>query len=134
MTVLKIFLATAWLVIAFITARAAARLGVGAIAIFFSDFSQPWRAQFNTDFTFHLLLIAGWVLYREKSRRTGVLCGIGVILVAAFFRWRTFSLRPFAQKTTCACSFWETTQDVCSMTAARGLSYDFFGSRPASPR
>jgi hypothetical protein len=85
MAVLKIFLAAAWLVTAFVTARAVSQLGVGAIAIFFSDFSQPWRAQFNTDFTFHLLLIGGWVLYREESRRTGILCGIGVILVGGLF-------------------------------------------------
>jgi hypothetical protein len=85
MTLLRIFLAVAWLVIAYVTVRAVSQLGVAGGNIFFSDFSQPWRAQFNTDFGFHLLLMAGWIFYREKSTVAGVLCGMGAIFLGGFF-------------------------------------------------
>lgn len=85
MTVLRIFLAAAWLAIAYVTIRAVSELGVTGGNIFFSDFSQPWRAQFNTDFGVHLLLVGGWIFYREKSPVAGGLCGIGAIFLGGFF-------------------------------------------------
>ena len=85
MTLLRMFLVVAWLVIAYVTVRAVSQLGLAGGNIFFSDFNQPWRAQFNTDFGFHLLLMAGWIFYREKSPLAGALCGIGAVLLGGFF-------------------------------------------------
>jgi hypothetical protein len=109
MTVLRIFLAVAWLTIAYVTIRAVSQLGVAGGNIFFGDFSQPWRAQFNTDFGFHLLLMAGWISIGKSLLSQGCYAESEPFLWVAFFRWRTSWLRLSARKVTPACSFWGTT-------------------------
>jgi hypothetical protein len=94
---LRLFVLAIWLVLLAATWRAAAELGLGGGNVFFSDFSHPWRAQFNTDLSLHLLLFAVWVFWREHSKLLGlvcaVLCALGGIftflyLVVAAYRSR----------------------------------------------
>ena len=94
---LRLFVLAIWLVLLAVTWRAAAELGLGGGNVFFSDFSHPWRAQFNTDLSLHLLLFAVWVFWREHSKLLGlvcaVLCALGGIftflyLVVASYRSR----------------------------------------------
>jgi hypothetical protein len=90
----RIFVLAIWLALIAVTWRAVADLGAGAGTVFFSDFSHPWRAQFNTDLSLHLLLFGIWVFWREGSKLLGVvgavLCVFGglftflYLLVAAF--------------------------------------------------
>ena len=72
----RVFVALCWIVLLAVTWRAVAELGMGAGTVFFSDFSQPWRAQFNTDFSLHLLLFAVWVFWREHSKLVGIACAV----------------------------------------------------------
>ena len=55
-----------WILIVGITWHAVQELGRDGGMVFVTDFSHPWRAQFNADFSMHLLLFAIWVFWREK--------------------------------------------------------------------
>ena len=81
---LRLFVLAAWVVLLAVTWRAAAELGLGAGNVFFSDFSHPWRAQFNADLSLHLLLFAVWVFWRERSKPLGVVCAVLCVLGGIF--------------------------------------------------
>ena len=94
---LQVFVLAIWVVLLAVTWRAATELGLDGGNVFFSDFSHPWRAQFNTDLALHLLLFAVWAFWRERSRLLGlacaVLCSLGGIftflyLLVAVYRAR----------------------------------------------
>jgi hypothetical protein len=73
MQILRAILIVGWLLVLWITMHAIQAMGASASGdIFMRDFGHPWRAQFNTDFSFHLLLMALWILYREKSLIRGI--------------------------------------------------------------
>ncbi len=78
---LKVLVVLLWISLVGITWRALHELGSDGGMVFLSDFLQPWRAQFNTDFSIHLLLFAIWVFWREKSKALGavfaLLCLMG---------------------------------------------------------
>ena len=76
MKALSALLIVLWCLLAGLTVYAVSTLGSAGGAVFFSDFQHPWRAQFNTDFTLHLLLFIVWVAWREDSRRMGVFWGL----------------------------------------------------------
>jgi len=95
MKAFKFLLVILWILIAAITARAFYELGSDGGMVFVTDFSHAWRAQFNTDFSIHLLLFAIWVFWREKSKAAGLisalLCMLGGVftllyLLAAIYR------------------------------------------------
>jgi hypothetical protein len=73
-----------WLLIVGITWRALHALGSDGGMVFVSDFSHPWRAQFNTDFSIHLLLFAIWVFWREKSKIVGLVAALLCVLGGMF--------------------------------------------------
>ncbi len=73
---LRLFVLAGWVVLLAVTWRAAAELGFAAGNVFFSDFSHPWRAQFDTDLSLHLLLFAVWVFWREHSKPLGLVCAV----------------------------------------------------------
>jgi hypothetical protein len=77
MGLLRGYLVVAWVLLAAITAHAVMTLGAAGGNVFFTDFSQPWRAQFYTDFTLHVLPIAAWMIWREQSKVVGILCAVG---------------------------------------------------------
>lgn len=68
MTLLRAYLVLGWLAILGLTYVAVTKMGVMASGeVFIDDFAHPWRAQFNGDFALHLLLVAAWIAYRERS-------------------------------------------------------------------
>ena len=70
------FLLAIWIVLVLVTWRAMAELGLGGGNVFVSDLSHPWRAQFNIDFSLHLILLAVWVFWREQSKVLGLVCAL----------------------------------------------------------
>jgi hypothetical protein len=76
MGALRAFFLIAWLVSAYLIVVAAAELGLGAGFIWFFDFSQPWRAMFQADFSIYLILVGAWILYREESPLVGIVCAV----------------------------------------------------------
>jgi hypothetical protein len=79
MNLFRVALVIAWGVLAFITWRAISLLGSDAAYIIIDDFSQPWRAQYYTDFILHVLLVAAWVFWRERSKAVGAACALACI-------------------------------------------------------
>ena len=80
-TILTIFLLGGWIALLIVTVHALQTLGGNAaIDLFFGDFQNPWRRQFNTDFVLHLLLFASWIFWRTESKATGLL----LFMISAF--------------------------------------------------
>ena len=84
MNLFRGFLVIAWLLLVAVTANAFIKLGADGGMVFFSDFSHAWRAQFYTDFSLHILLVAAWVFWREPSKLVGLLCALGTALGGVF--------------------------------------------------
>lgn len=81
MIIVRLVSGFAWLCVCFFTCHAIAWLGVSGIGeLFLSDFSHPWKAQFNADFGLHLIAMAGCVAWRA----TGFLTKIGFGLACTF--------------------------------------------------
>ena len=59
-------------------------LGSEGGMLFVADFAHPWRAQFNTDFSIHLLLFMTWVFWRETSKAIGTLAALGCLMGGLF--------------------------------------------------
>lgn len=75
MNALKALVAILWILLLGITFYAIQTLGSAGGMVFITDFQHPWRAQFNTDFSIHIVLFIAWVIWREKSKGLGVLFG-----------------------------------------------------------
>lgn len=84
MTVFRVVLFLAWVLLAVVSWHAIAVLGLEGGNIFFTDFAHPWRAQFNTDLSLHLVIFAVWVWWREASPPVGWLCALGAFLGGLF--------------------------------------------------
>jgi hypothetical protein len=68
----RLTLAAMWLRMLYVTVHAGQSLGWDKAGdFFFGDMAHPWRAQFNTDFLFMLLLVAAWMVWHAKSRALG---------------------------------------------------------------
>jgi hypothetical protein len=76
MSSLRIGIGIVWIVLVFVTAHAIQKQGIDGANIFIADFSHPWRAQFNSDFSAHLLLMAIWIIYREPRLWVGIVCAV----------------------------------------------------------
>lgn len=86
MQLFRASVAVAWLLVMWISVNAVVEMGVAPAGYFFiGDFSHPWRAQFNSDFSMHLLLMAAWIVYRERTLAVGLLCGILAIVGGGAF-------------------------------------------------
>lgn len=84
--VFSILAATAWAILLYVSIHAATVMGVGAAGpVYFADFAHPWRAQFGADFSIHLLLVAGWMIWRSRSWPGGILCAVLAINLGALF-------------------------------------------------
>jgi len=82
---LKTYLILAWIVITAITIYAISTLGINFLQYFFGDMlTNGWRMQFNVDFAMHLGLFMFWVVWREESRTTGIICAVLVTLGGEF--------------------------------------------------
>ncbi|MDX6259520.1 MAG: hypothetical protein QOH84_1208 [Kribbellaceae bacterium] len=80
MTAFRTALVVAWLVIGGVTVNAISTLGVAGGKLFITDFAHPWRAQFNGDFSVYLLLMMGWIAYRERKPLRAVVLALPVVL------------------------------------------------------
>lgn len=85
MNVFRAALLFAWLILVAITVNAITTLGNDAAMIIVSDFSHAWRAQYYSDFIIHVLLLAGWVWWREQSKSIGLLLALGCVAGGALF-------------------------------------------------
>jgi hypothetical protein len=84
--VFRLALCVAWLVLFWVSYQAVSRMGFGAAgSVFIGDFAHPWRAQFNTDFGLHLLLVAAWMIYRSRSWIIGLICALLAVNVGGVF-------------------------------------------------
>jgi hypothetical protein len=82
----RALLCVGWAILLWVSIRAVAAMGLGtAGTVFISDFGHPWRAQFNTDFTLHLLLMAAWMIYRSKNWVVGVVCAVLTMNLGGMF-------------------------------------------------
>ncbi len=78
--------AVGWVVLLFVSVHAVSVMGANAAgAVFIGDFAHPWRAQFGTDFAIHLLLVAGWMIWRSRSWVVGIVCAVLAINPGALF-------------------------------------------------
>ncbi|HZG08694.1 MAG TPA: hypothetical protein VEZ70_06935 [Allosphingosinicella sp.] len=83
---MRVFLALIWLAVVGVTMWALETLGLAtALPTFFGDLAHPWRAQFYADLEAHLLLVGGWMIYRERSRAVGISCALSTLLLGALF-------------------------------------------------
>ena len=105
--------AIAWATLFYISAHAVSAMGTDAAGqIFFGDFSHPWRAQFNADFSIHLLLVAAWMIWRTPNRIVGVVCGALAVCFGALFTlpfvalatWRGGGIAAALVRAPCAVS------------------------------
>jgi len=86
MLILRIALAVAWILVTWVSVGAVTQMGFGAAGeTFFADFAHPWRAQFNADFSAHLLLMAAWIVYREKRPLAAGFFGAAAIFFGGVF-------------------------------------------------
>jgi hypothetical protein len=80
MTLFRTALVVAWLAIVAVTVNAISSLGLADGKLFITDFAHPWRAQFNGDFSLHLLLMMAWIAYRERKPVRAVALALPVVL------------------------------------------------------
>ena len=83
-TLLKVVLVIFIAIIYVVSFFAVKELGFAEGMVFVSDFAHPWRAQFNTDFSLHILLVATWVFWREDNIAAKVLCALGCFMGGLF--------------------------------------------------
>ncbi len=98
MSLFRVALLVLWIIVWVLVIRASVELGVGASAVFLDDFHHPWRAMINLDFSIHLLLVALWILYRERSPVVGVLCALGEFIVGMPFTLMYLLVATFREK------------------------------------
>lgn len=85
-TLFRLLLCAGWAVLLLVSIRAVTAMGLGAESgVFIGDFAHPWRAQFNTDFSLHLLLAAAWMVYRARSWALGLVWAVLAINLGALF-------------------------------------------------
>jgi hypothetical protein len=89
---LKVLMIFFWVVLVTITVLAVQSLGSEGGMVFITDFSHPWRAQFNADFLMHIFLFCTWVFYREESKVIGVIAALFSLMGGLF----TFIYLAFA--------------------------------------
>lgn len=95
----KLVLAVAWLALVWVTAKAVTAMGAGAAGeMFFGDLAHPWRAQFNTDFGLHLLLVATWFAWRDRLLVRGLLFGLLAVLFGGVFTFAFIIVEMFRTK------------------------------------
>ena len=99
LTVFRVLLCIGWAILLVVSVYAVRSMGLGAAGtVFMADFAHPWRAQFNTDFTLHLLLVASWMIYRAQSWVLGVICAVLAINLGGVFTLAYLLVASFQAK------------------------------------
>ena len=79
-------LAFAWLVVLAVTFHASNVAGPnGWIPALAAEIHQPWPAQFDVDFTVHLLLMATWIVFRARTWTWGLVWGCLALVGGSLF-------------------------------------------------
>ena len=109
--ILRAGLVAAWVLLLLVTIHASRTGGAnGWIAAFAQGLREPWPAQFDTDFTIHLCLMAVWLCVRERTLAWGVLWAVLALVGGSLFSlpylfvlsfrvegdWRRFLLGQYA--------------------------------------
>ena len=95
----RLALLVAWIVLVGVTMRAISAMGAStAGAVFFGDMAHPWRAQFNTDFGWHLLLVAAWLIYRDRILVRGLAWGFLSVMMGGIFTLAFLFVETFRMK------------------------------------
>jgi hypothetical protein len=96
LTLFRLALALGWGILLWITVQAGLQLGFDKAGdFFFGDMAHPWRAQFNIDFGFHLLLTAAWMIWSAQNRLVGLLCAVLAIMGGAVFTFAYLLAQTF---------------------------------------
>jgi hypothetical protein len=99
LTAFRVLLGIGWLVLLVVSVHAVKAMGAGAAGtVFMGDFAHPWRAQFNTDFSLHLLLVAAWMTWRTRPWVVGLICGILAINLGGLFTLAYLLVASFRAK------------------------------------
>lgn len=86
MKTLRIFLIISTVAIYVVTIFALNTKGMNWPAVYFGDILElDWRAQFNTDFIIHLVLLATWIAWREGFTFKGYIFGFLSIFMGGMF-------------------------------------------------
>ena len=86
MTIFRSSLVLATLAIYVLTILAVTTQGYNWPAVALGDIaSLNWRSQFDVDFIIHLLLLAGWVVWREGATPRGYVFGFLSIVMGGMF-------------------------------------------------
>ncbi len=84
--VFRAALLAAWIVVLLVTIHAGAAGGPnGWMDAFADNLHQPWPAQFDTDFTVHIFLMALWLFVRARSWAWGLLWAVLAITGGSLF-------------------------------------------------
>jgi hypothetical protein len=82
----RLALTAAWLTLLWMTIQAAQTVGLDKAGyVFVGDMAHPWRAQFNADFSFFLLLVAAWLIWSARNRALGVCFAVLSIICGGLF-------------------------------------------------
>lgn len=82
----RLALAVMWLGLLYVSIQAGQALGWDQAGdVFFGDMGHPWRAQFNIDFGFHLLLVAAWMAWHAQSRLLGLVFAVLSVMGGGVF-------------------------------------------------
>ena len=85
-TVARLFLLAATVIIYTLTVIATMHEGPNWPAVAVQDLmALNWRSQFNADFVLYLLIVAGWVSWREGSTARGYALGALSIVMGGMF-------------------------------------------------
>lgn len=99
MQIFRAFLIVAWAATMWISVQAIRAMGARVAGdVFLGDFAHPWRAQFNTDFAIHLLLMASWIAHRERSLIRRISFGLAAILFGGVFSFAYVFVATFTAK------------------------------------
>jgi hypothetical protein len=82
----RALLVVGWVLTLYVTIGAISSMGASAMGpTFFGDLAHPWRAQFNTDFGFHLLVVAAWLIFRARTLWLGLIWAVLAVNLGGLF-------------------------------------------------
>lgn len=96
MTLFRLYLAVAWVILAGYTLLVGAEHGWHLLPVFFADIAEmSWPGQFNLDFMTFLGLSGIWVAWRNRFSTVGIVLGLvaffgGMIFLGAYLLFLSF--------------------------------------------
>lgn len=82
----RVFLALSFMGLLILAIRGVAEMGaLAALEVFVEDLTHPWRALFDADLAFHLVLLALWIFRREGGGARGLACVALTLMLGGVF-------------------------------------------------